>query len=268
MPELPEVETIKKDLETTTINKIIISHKIFLERSFYNENNIDINGKITKIRRIGKYLSIIIKDKCMLLIHLRMTGKLIFLNNKNDLLNQNQKHIKVIFYFDDDTLLLFHDVRTFGKIEVLPIKTDINKYKNIGIDALDEAFNEYYFREITVKNRTIKNLLLDQSLIAGIGNIYAQEILFAAQIDPTRRVNTLNKNENKKILKYTKQILKLAILHNGTSISDFRRVDDKTGEFQNFLKVYGKIICPKCKNKLCKIKQNTRTTTYCRNCQK
>ena len=266
MPELPEVETIKRELEGIIIGKEIEQIKIILSRSFVNHNDLDIYGKIENISRIGKYLQIDIKNKCTLIIHLRMTGKIIYLKSPEIL---PERHVSVIFYFKEKDCLLFIDIRTFGKIEVIPYKTSLSTLKKIGIDAISTKFTLLTFTKICENKRIpIKNLLLDQTKIAGIGNIYAQEILFYAKIAPDRFADSLNKRELKRIYKYISYILNLAIEHNGTSISDFRRVDDKTGEFQNFLKVYGKKFCPDCGNNLTKIKQAGRTTTYCAFCQK
>jgi formamidopyrimidine-DNA glycosylase len=129
-------------------------------------------------------------------------------------------------------------------------------------------FNYKYLSDrCAAKKMPIKNLLLDQSIVAGIGNIYAIEILFATRISPKRPANSLSIAEVQKIYKQTIKTLELAIKHNGTSISDFRRVDDKTGEFQQFLQIYGKAICPICDSKLIRIKQGGRSTVYCGSCQ-
>jgi len=267
MPELPEVETIRRELQTSILHKQIISHKIYLPRAFENPHHLDICGQIVDISRHGKYLLLQIDGKCTLLIHLRMTGKLIYCKDKADILS-HQKHIRVVFDFSDGDMLIFSDIRTFGKVEVIPICTDLRKIKNIGIDAISKDFTINYLLDIFHdKKRPIKNLLLDQTLIAGIGNIYAIEILFKAHISPLRLVNTLSAREITLIHKYILAILHDAILHNGTTISDFKRVDDKSGEFQNFLQVYGKDICPVCGANLCKIKQGGRGTRYCPVCQ-
>jgi formamidopyrimidine-DNA glycosylase len=263
MPELPEVETICNDLKKVILKKTIINHSVLLKRSFLNDNNLDIYGEIESINRIGKYIEISIKNKCKLLIHLRMTGKLIFQENCNENVDN---HVKIIFIFSENQTLIFHDVRTFGFVEVVPINYDVKVNKKIGIDALSDCFNLEYFMKIINKN-SIKNLLLDQTKIAGIGNIYVQEILFYSNVSPLRSANSLTKNELLKIISNTKKILKLAIKKNGTSISDYRRVDNKTGEFQNFLKVYGKVSCSKCHQKLTLIKLNGRVTRFCANCQ-
>ena len=264
MPELPEVETIKRDLLKKVLNKEIIEVKINLSRSLENPQNLSICGKIKDIKRLGKYL-ILHTPNSILLIHLRMTGKLIYHPISSGF---DEKHVRVIFYFKEGDCLLFNDVRTFGKIEVLPAQTSIKELKKLGIDALSNEFDLKTFSDICkAKRKPIKTLLLDQNLIAGIGNIYAMEILFAAKVSPLRISATLNNDELSRIHKHSFEILNLAIKHNGTSISDFRRVDDKTGEFQNFLKVYGKKKCPVCDAELTKIKQGGRSTTFCEHCQ-
>lgn len=266
MPELPEVETIKRDLVEKVINKDICSVKILLPRVYINKENIDLKGRIEKISRVGKYLIFDIEHNCSVIIHLRMTGKLIYSPVQSGF---EEKHIRVIFNFSERDCLIFHDVRTFGKIELIPYKSSVYGIKNIGIDALAKEFTLKKFSEICERKKVpIKNMLLDQTLIAGIGNIYAQEILFEARVSPCKMANLLNKKELKLIHQATINILNLAIKHNGTSISDFRRVDDKTGEFQNFLKVYGKKICPVCGQELFKIKQGGRSTSYCDHCQR
>ncbi|MCL2065265.1 MAG: DNA-formamidopyrimidine glycosylase [Candidatus Cloacimonetes bacterium] len=270
MPELPEVETIKRDLEKQVLGKEICDMRILLPRAFENLHNTDVKGIINQISRIGKYLIIKINNLSgidfLIVIHLRMTGKLIYHHSSKGF---DEKHTRVVFLFNDGACLIFNDVRTFGKIEIVPINTRIESLKKIGIDALSEHFTFKLFYDICKSKKTpIKNLLLDQTLIAGIGNIYAQEILFLSKIMPTRPANSLKKKEIKDIYQNTKDILELAIQHNGTSISDFRRVDDKTGDFQNFLKVYGKKNCCICYADLIKIKQAGRSTTFCQSCQK
>jgi len=279
LPELPEVETIKRDLEKQVLNKEIINIRVILDKAFENPHGYDIKGKIIRIYRQGKYLLFdIIKQGvilesltssgglCTLIIHLRMTGKLIYQPFCDDFV---EKHSRVVLVFADRDCLIFNDVRTFGKIEVVPFQTPLDRIKKIGIDVLAKKFDLKYFREVCcAKKIAIKNLLLDQTILAGIGNIYAQEILFAAKVSPQKKANVLSEKEIKKIYKNIHSILSLAIIHNGTSISDYRRIDEKSGEFQNFLKVYGKKNCATCHSSLLKIKQGSRSTTYCAICQK
>jgi formamidopyrimidine-DNA glycosylase len=269
MPELPEVETICRDLKKSVKSKEIVDIKVSLEKSFINPQGEKICGKISDIRRVGKYILIDIAPKYTLITHLRMTGKLVYQSPAIYPTKKTEKHIRVVFCFSTGDSLYFHDVRTFGQIEVSPYHTDIYRLKNLGVDALEPAMSIDYFQKLCRgKKIPIKQLLLDQNIIAGIGNIYAQEILFSAGVSPLRIANTLCELEIQKTYKSTISILKLAIKYNGTSISDFRRVDDKTGKFQNFLKVYGKKICPICESELIIVRQGGRTGRYCRYCQK
>jgi len=268
MPELPEVETIRRDLFAQILNKRIKLIEVFKPKTFRNSVNLKYCGEVINIRRTGKYLFLDIKKKCTLIIHLRMTGKLVYIKQDPLLesIGLNPKHISSIIHFDSNERLIFHDPRIFGYLEIVPF---LEPFTQTGIDALAPDFTIDYLNHICSKRKVpVKNLLLDQKLIAGIGNIYAQEILFYAKINPLKLGKNLSAKELKLIHRYTLEILLLAINHNGTSISDFRRIDDKTGDFQNFLQVYQKQICPKCHQQLTRIKQSGRTTTYCANCQK
>ena len=277
MPELPEVETIRRDLIKQVLGKEIQSVEVLLDRVYLNPDKLEVKGIIENISRIGKYLSVDVKDCCTLFVHLRMTGKLVYIKipptplykgGSSDGFTKSENHIRVIFNFKTNDCLLFQDIRTFGLIEVVPYKSQLVSIKNIGIDAISPEFTEEYLNKLcSGKTCPIKMLLLDQTKIAGIGNIYAQEILFYAGVSPLRVVNSLKDFEIGKIWRFTKEILELALKHNGTSISDFRRVDDKKGEFQDFLKVYGKKVCPVCGKELLKIKQGGRSTSYCGDCQ-
>jgi len=268
MPELPEVETIRRELIQTVLGKQIVSTTVYLPRAFENQNNLDVRGQITDINRHGKYLLLSIGNCCTLCIHLRMTGKLIYCKSNAEI-ELNQKHNRVIFHFKGKDCLVFNDIRSFGKVEVLPPHTCLSNVRDIGIDAISGKLSLQFFIKLCSKKKVpIKSLLLDQTQIAGIGNIYAMEILFMARISPLRLASSLNDSELLVLHKSIKKILKSAIKHNGTTISDFRRVDDKTGEFQNFLQVYGKVKCPVCNGDLCITRQGGRGTRYCPVCQR
>ena len=265
MPELPEVETIKLDLEKLILNKTITKTKVLLNKAFINPKKVDVHGKICNIDRIGKYLIIDIENQCSLIIHLRMTGKLTY----DKKYGVDPEYCRVIMFLDAKDALIFHDIRTLGMIEVVGYKKAKERLKKIGVDALSKDFAIDYLIDICSKRKVnIKTLLLDQFAISGIGNIYATEILFESKVSPLRVVNTLKPAEIKLIYQNINKILTLAIKHNGTTVSDYRRVDDKTGDFQNFLKIYGKETCPVCKKELVKIKIGGRGTRYCSVCQK
>jgi len=264
MPELPEVQTVVRGLQEKVIGKQISE---ILEHRFntvvWHTESIEF-GKITSVDRRGKYIIIHLSNQLKLIVHLRMTGKLIFESDPGKI----SSHARAEIIFFDNTKLIFDDVRTFGKIEVMEESAENIAISKLGMEPLCKEFNLKYLKG-HVKNRKapIKNILLDQSVIAGIGNIYAAEILFRAKLDPTKSGDKLTSQEITEIITHTKDILAEAIRCNGTTISDYRSVEDKTGEFQNFLKVYGKSNC-ECGNKISKIKQAGRTTFYCEKCQK
>ncbi len=263
MPELPEVQTVINGLNSLVIGKEI--QKIIELRSGTLEWQIPITslGKIESISRRGKYIILQTSLHYKLVIHLRMTGKLIFERD----LDKTSSHSRAEIIFADKTKLIFDDVRTFGKIEVMKKNDDIPALKKLGAEPLSDKFNaEYLINKLRNKKAPIKTVLLDQSVIAGLGNIYVAEILYRCKIDPRKAGKTLRTAQIKEIIKYTKVVLQEAIKHNGTTISDYRSVEDKSGEFQNFLNVYGKKTC-ECGAEIHKIKQAGRSTYFCNICQ-
>lgn len=285
MPELPEVETIVKGLRSEIIGKTLKQIDSFRKdtvksdfSSNWNDNKYDNHqlnphhqtdyGTIREIIRRGKYIIIRTSLGLEIMVHLRMTGKLIYAKHSCCSGWESHKHVRASFGFSDGTVLLFHDVRTFGTIMVLKNKSHSTILSKLGAEPLDRNFNVNYLGKKFQKLKApVKNSLLNQEIVAGLGNIYVNEILYRAGIIPTTPSNTLSKTELKKIILQTKAVLFEAIQKNGTSISDYRRVDDKTGEFQNFLRVYQKKVCL-CGNKITKIRQAGRSTFYCDHCQK
>ncbi|MCD4817750.1 MAG: bifunctional DNA-formamidopyrimidine glycosylase/DNA-(apurinic or apyrimidinic site) lyase [Candidatus Cloacimonetes bacterium] len=265
MPELPEVQTVVNSLNELIIGKEITSIEELHPRTLINQKNINIIGsKIISVNRRGKYLIFVSDGDWKILAHLRMTGKFIIVKNYD----KTEKHIRALIRFSDDSYLLFKDVRTFGFMEILKANDKPNSLEKLGPEPLLKSFNKKYLTE-KLRNRkgSIKTILLNQHIIAGLGNIYVAEILYKAKISPLRAGNSLKKNEIDLIVKYTKSILKKAIEKNGTTIIDFSGVDQKSGEFQNFLHVYQKKRC-KCGNPIIKIKQAGRSSFYCERCQK
>jgi len=193
-----------------------------------------------------------------------MTGKLIY----ERLPEKTSSHERASFLFADNTKLIFDDTRAFGKIQIYKKDDEVESLKKLGVEPLTEEFDVNYLKNI-LKNRksSIKNLLLNQTIIAGLGNIYTNEILYRARISPLKKGNKFSLKKLKTIVEKTKEVLKQAIKYNGTTISDYRSVEGKTGEFQNFLKVYGKEFC-ECGNQIKRIKQAGRSTYYCPFCQR
>lgn len=259
MPELPEVYTIVQGL------KILIGRKIksvWADKStVLNIVNKTAGRKITGVDRKGKNIILHLDNGLSLLVHPKMTGK--FLLNKHD------KYERIIFHFSGEDFLTFSDKRRFANV-VLGKKKEIEKILNfIGEDALGISFEK--FKDALDSRKTkIKQALMDQSVIAGIGNIYADEILWKSKIHPERLANVLSKNEVKNIFQSMNFILKKSIKFRGASIQDYRDVFGELGEYQNHRLVYGRTgkNCKRCANKIQRIKISQRSTHFCPNCQK
>ena len=270
MPELPEVETVrrvlKKDLIGLEIKNIDIRYDGIIEDDIdYFKKNI-INKKIEDILRRGKYLIFKLNEGYMI-SHLRMEGKYFYLKSNT----YSNKHVHVIFELSNGYSLYYQDVRKFGKM-VYKTNDDIyNTYplSDIGYDPiLDEPDYDLIEKKLKSRKTPIKTALLDQSIIAGLGNIYVDEVLFSSKINPERIANTISIDELKNIIQSSKEILAKAIENKGTTIRSYTSSLGVEGNYQNFLKVHTKNDCPHCKNTLVRVKINGRTTYYCKNCQR
>lgn len=270
MPEIAEVETVRNTLKRLILNKKIVDVKIIypkiIESNISDFRKILQGREIKDIDRIGKWLMFDLGDY-YLLSHLRMEGKYIF----KPLNSCFEKHEHVSFIFEDEELR-YKDTRKFGRMYLLK-KDELNKFlaSKLGYEPWDKNLTIAYLKE-NLKNKTlpIKTLLLDQKLIAGIGNIYADEILFLSKINPHRKGKSLNDEELEKIIENTKKVLEQAIKDGGTTIRSYTSVDDKIGNHQNNLLVHKKENekCLICKNLIKKDRINGRSTYYCSNCQK
>jgi len=286
MPELPEVEIVKRSL-LKMINKAkIIDIKIKNKNLRYklpkNFRSQLLNEKIIRISRKSKYIIFYLKKK-ILLCHLGMTGKILILKkNINQMyktsfyydLNIIPKHNHIYFVLDNKKILIYNDVRRFGFFKIYN-SSNLNTIpflKKLGLEALSKKFNIEYFKKF-IKNRkkNIKSLLMDQTFVSGLGNIYVNEVLFLSRVSPLKMCYSLNKQEIKKIIFNIKKILRLAILKGGSSIKDFKNTAGKSGNFQQFFMVYGKenIKCSRmrCNGTIKKIFISNRSTFYCNECQ-
>ena len=268
MPELPEVETVKEKLKKELLHKRINDIKIFyngiIATDLNDFNNIK-NQEIIDITRRGKFLIFELSDY-YLVSHLRMEGKY-FIKNNDDEIN---KHDHVVFYFDN-FILLYNDTRKFGKMylvtkDKLYIDTPLAK---LGLEPWDKSLNSNYLKDKFSCNIAIKTLLLDQSIITGIGNIYADELLFLSKINPCKKGKELTKKELDKIIENTKIVLEQGIKNRGTTIHSFSSLGI-IGDNQSHLLVHTKEgePCSCCGNIIKKIKVNGRGTYYCPKCQK
>ncbi len=289
MPELPEVEVVKRSLESSIQN-------LFIKRVKINEVNLrykishskltKLTGlKIKKIERRSKFLLFFFNKPIVMLVHLGMTGKFFFINQKNKKfktsfyynlnLEKDIKHDRVIIFFKNKQRLIYNDVRKFGFIKFLQLSNYKENFhlNNLGPEPLGGNFNQNYFKSyINNRSRFVKDILMDQRFVAGLGNIYANEILFSSKIKPTRKVKTLKDNEIKKIIFFTKKILKNSIKFGGSSIKDFSSINGKKGNFQQNFKVYGRKdqICSNsdCNSYIIKLNLSNRASFYCPKCQK
>lgn len=245
MPELPEVETIKRELTREIIGK-------------------KLEGvKVTGVRRRAKILMIDLADGSSLVFHLKLTGQLL-LNTKPG------KYTRAVFKFSDGTNLVFNNVRKFGWWKRVKDTSEIEK--DFGPEPLTESFTLKKFKEI-LSQRTkarIKPLLMDQQFMAGIGNIYSDEILFASGVRPTRRVKTLKEKEIKGIFQKMKEILKEAIKHRGSSVKYYLDARGQKGKYLKYHQIYGRQgkPCKKCGSIIKRIKIGGRSAHFCPICQK
>ena len=216
--------------------------------------------------RLGKYL-IFGLDDYDLIVHLRMEGKF-YLYDKLC----KDKHIHLVFQLSNEKYMSYHDTRKFGRMYLYPKKEDIHSYdcfKNVGYDYMDERVNGMYFYNcVHSLKRNLKSCLLDQSIMAGIGNIYADEICFEVGLDPRSRASKLSKKDCERIVFATKRILQGATRFGGTTIRSYTSSLGVTGRFQLHLKVHNQIQCKVCHQNIKKITVSQRGTYLCPNCQK
>lgn len=273
MPELPEVETVRQSLKLRLINKKIKSVRVLWDNIIAYPSKEDFIKTITDktiidIQRRGKFLMFDLDDY-YLLSHLRMEGKYFF-KNKEEVID---KHEHIIFDLDDDMELRYKDTRKFGKMYLIS-KSEINSIGplvNLGLEPWDNNLtSDYLLDKYRNKRLPIKSVLLDQSIIVGIGNIYADEILFLCKINPLKKCNLISDKEADDIIKYTREVLEKAIKMGGTTIRTYSSVNGVHGLFQQELLVHGKDkdFCPVCNSKINKIKVGGRGTYYCPICQK
>ncbi|MBQ9011253.1 MAG: DNA-formamidopyrimidine glycosylase [Bacilli bacterium] len=269
MPELPEVETVKNTLKRQILNKKILLSNIYWSNIIaYPEVPVFKekikNQRINDILRRGKWLMFELDDY-FLLSHLRMEGKY-FIRKKGDQLN---KHEHIVFLFDDDTELRYHDTRKFGKMYLLEKNNayDVKPLNELGLEPWDERLDVTYLKN-KFNKKPIKIQLLDQSIISGIGNIYADEILFLSKIYPEVSGNKLSDENLKDIIKYTREVLSSAIKLGGTTVKSYTSSEGVHGRFQEELLVHTKKICPSCGNDIIKIVVGGRGTYFCPKCQK
>jgi len=273
MPELPEVETIKNDLKAKIVGLKVRSVDIYDTRILKTNSKPSfihslLDKTITDVCRRGKVVIMAFKEGGYLLTHPKMTGQLIIgehLRNSIDL-----KDTKAVLGLSNGTFLNYNDQRMFGRLSYVERLSEDKLLSRIGPEPFESGFNAGWITQRSRRHKiAIKQLLLDQHFVAGIGNIYASEILFGAGIKPTKQARRLKQSEINALHASTIRVLKEAVQYRGTSMRNYRDSSGQKGLFMNRIKVYNKKDqpCPVCKNAIRKIVQNGRSTFYCQSCQ-
>tara|TARA_B100001057_G_scaffold36681_1_gene33202 strand:- start:20 stop:883 length:864 start_codon:yes stop_codon:yes gene_type:complete len=287
MPELPEVEIVRQSLNKKVkqkkVRRVIVRNRNLRFKIPPNFTSFLENQIITKVRRFSKYLIFNLSNNSYCLLHLGMSGTVhVVYKNKNSsitntsfysspILPKIHNHVEMIF---KDLRVIYNDPRRFGFFQI--IKDDISlkkRFSHLGVEPFDPKFNErYIYSFFKNKEKNIKNFLLDQSFVAGIGNIYASEILFLSKISPSKKANKLTKKDCKKIAVNSRKVLSDAIRKGGSSIRNFKNISGKEGTFQKEFKVYERegLVCkqPDCKGIIKKKIISNRSTFFCKTCQK
>jgi formamidopyrimidine-DNA glycosylase len=283
MPELPEVETVRTGLQKLIVGRKVTAASHDNPKSFPNSQadvkHFLVNSSIVGVRRRAKVLMIDLSTNYSLVIHLKMTGQLVFVGAKarfgaghpNDSLigNLPDKSTRVTFTFDDGSHLYFNDQRKFGWVRLMPTPEvpNIDFMKKVGPEPLEAAFTAEQFKQ-RFKRRartTIKAALLDQSVIAGVGNIYADESLWGAKIHPSRLVQTITDKEFKKLYTEVRFVMNLSIEKGGSTNRNYVNAEGKRGSYMDFARVFRRegLPCPRCGHMILKLKVAGRGTHIC-----
>lgn len=287
MPELPEVETVRLQLRRGLMGKTISGVTVLHEKTTRHNPHYaeDLMGKtIAEIDRIGKLMifSFVGEDDFFLLAHLKMTGQFFVVSGgavtggghsmtPADVETLPGRHTRVAYDFTDGTKLYFNDMRLFGYV-ALASAAEVNAARaGFGPELIDPDFDDAWFiAKIRTKKTSVKAVLLDQSFVAGLGNIYADEALWRAKVRPMRPADTLTKREAAALRAAARDVMQESIAVGGTTFQHFVDTDGQTGNFTQFLNVFGKqgTPCPRCGKPIVKTRVAGRGTHYCPGCQK
>jgi len=271
MPELPEAETIARALDRSLKRRKIAKVEIFapkLRTPLKPLCAAQLEGHaFTGCRRRARYAVADLDDGRTLVFHFGMSGSVRIEDGKT----VRRKHDHAALTLDDGRVLRFNDPRRFGSLEVQACGADgwPTGLAGIGVEPLSPAFTgELLYRASRGRKKSVKELIMDNALVTGIGNIYAAETLFACGIRPQRRASRLTRTECDALAREAKRILNLAIKWGGTTVHDFKSVDGSEGKFVQKLKIYAQKRCPICQTPVAKVTLGGRTSWYCPNCQK
>ena len=277
MPELPEVESLRRILSRSAVGRTIVSSRIGklpLRRRVVPDFGAQIAGRtIERISRRAKYLMFELSGDAIILAHLGMSGSITHRHGDFDAREFDAKHDHLEFALDDATRLVYNDPRRFGMVRLIARDelATIAELKGIGPEPLSADFNaDYLAAQARGKKVAIKNLIMDQKIVAGVGNIYASEILFHAKVRPTRRAGRVKRAELELIVEFTSKILRAAIGSGGTTFRSYRDSRGKPGAFSKRLMVYGREDqpCYVCGTPVRNVVIGQRASFYCPKCQR
>jgi formamidopyrimidine-DNA glycosylase len=272
VPELPEAETIARDLDprlqNATIRAVRIHHADVLALSPREFRDSLVGRAIASVGRRGKNVVIALEDHGRLMVNLGMTGRLVLDDSPR---STELRHVAVEVELHDGRTLLYDDVRRFGLLQILEPEAWAVRDAELGLEPLENGFNAPALLTMTRRSRTpIRNFLLDQSKVAGIGNIYALEALFRARVRPTRRAHRVTAAEVGALVDALGAVLTEAIHHRGTTLSDYRDAAGESGAFEPLLRVYGRegLPCSRCGTAIKRRVLTNRSAFYCPACQR
>lgn len=282
MPELPEVETVRLFLDQHILGKTISNIEILSSKSFIGDPKLAKGQKIISTSRLGKQLSLHLKNGLILLFHLKMTGQVIIgdsvfghptPNLPAEALAKAGKSTRVVFTFSDKTRIFFNDQRKFGWVKILTKTELVEAQKNVGVDVLSPDFTDkYFYQKLQSSSRNIKVVLLDQSKFAGIGNIYDNDALFLSKINPKLPANKITPKQAKVLRQNLINLMNESLFHGGSTAKDNKYIhpDGTKGEHQYHFRVYQRAgePCLVCQTPIKRIKIGGRGTFYCPKCQK
>jgi formamidopyrimidine-DNA glycosylase len=277
MPELPEVESLRQILRRTAVGRTIVGATIGaapLRRRTTADFTADVRGRrIERVSRRAKYLMLELAGDGVLLVHLGMSGSLTHRGTNFDDREFNPRHDHVVFTLDNGSRLVFNDPRRFGIVRLVAREklADLPELRGIGPEPLSAEFDaDYLAGKAHGRRVAIKNLIMDQRIVAGIGNIYAAEILYRAGVRPTRRAGRVTRAEIGKIVRATPEVLRAAIGSRGTTFRSYRDSRGKPGRFARRLMVYGREgkPCYRCSTPIRNVVIGQRASFYCPGCQR
>ncbi len=276
MPELPEVELVTRSLNETVCDKKIVSARLFREKLAPNLSpklfsKIIKNTTIRSVHRRGKHILLKFDNKKTLIVHLRMTGRFLLLPSERE----DMKFTHAAFYFEDESRLIFQDQRHFGYMNLVETSklNEAKEIKKLAPEPFSDEFSTAYFNSIlNTSKRNVKEFLLDQTKVCGLGNIYAVEALFLSRINPLTPAKEISTVKINRLHKFIRKVLQDSIDHGSTMNVDLSSLEESYygGGYEGHWRVYDQEgeACPNCKTKIKRIKQGGRSSYFCPRCQR